>query len=394
MRVGVFLDLGLPTAGGGYRFQEDVFAAFLSAAAESRHSFVVFCMPPLAASLAGRLPPNVETYPFSETESSALRLLRRVPLVRRFLPPPHSLDWHATMAGIEFMWFVGAPGRVLDIPYVTVVWDLQHRSHPWFPEVSAAGQWIHRELLFQKVLRRAAAVIVGTEVGKAEVHSFFQVPSERILILPHPTPEFALHASGNPVDIEAKYGLSAPFVLYPAQFWAHKNHVNLLLAIAHLRDRFGLRLKVALVGSDQGNRGHIETWVRRLELNEHVRMLGFIPQPDLVQLYRSCLALTYVSFCGPENLPPLEAFAIGCPVIAADTPGAREQLAEAAILVSPADPEAIAAAIKQVAEDTSMRQDLLGRGRERAMRFRSADFVRGVFGLLDRFETVRRSWAA
>jgi glycosyltransferase involved in cell wall biosynthesis len=43
--------------------------------------------------------------------------------------------------------------------------------------------------------------------------------------------------------------------------------------------------------------------------------------------------LRYPSFFGAENLPPLEAFALGCPVIAADMPGAREQLGDAAILV-------------------------------------------------------------
>jgi glycosyltransferase involved in cell wall biosynthesis len=224
------------------------------------------------------------------------------------------------------------------------------------------------------------------------VNRFFQVPLDRIVILPHPTPEFALHAADTRVDIEAKYRLSNPFVLYPAQFWAHKNHISLLLAIAHLRDQFGFNVQVALVGSDQGNQAHIETSIRKLQLDQHVRMLGFIPQADLVQLYRSCLALTYVSFCGPENLPPLEAFAIGCPVIAADVAGAREQLGEDAILVKPDDPEAIASAIRRLANDPSMRQRLVDNGRERATRFRSVDFVRGVFSIMDRFEAVRRCW--
>ena len=40
--------------------------------------------------------------------------------------------------GVEFMWFVGAEAVQLDLPYIAIVWDLQHRLQPWFPEVSAA----------------------------------------------------------------------------------------------------------------------------------------------------------------------------------------------------------------------------------------------------------------
>jgi glycosyltransferase involved in cell wall biosynthesis len=112
-----------------------------------------------------------------------------------------------------------------------------------------------------------------------------------------------------------------------------------------------------------------------------------------MQLYRGCVALTYVSFCGPENLPPLEAFAIGCPVIAADIGGAAEQLGEAAILVNPEDPAEIAKAIKRMMEDPAARQWLIEMGHARAARFTSTDFVRGMLSIFDRFESVRRSWA-
>jgi glycosyltransferase involved in cell wall biosynthesis len=148
------------------------------------------------------------------------------------------------------------------------------------------------------------------------------------------------------------------------------------------------------VGSDQGSRAHVEEPDRSLALSGQVKMLGFVPQADLVHLYRSCLALTYVSFCGPENLPLLEAFALGCPVIAADIAGAREQLGEAALFVRPEDPEHIARAIEQLAGDDALRQRLARAGLGRARRFTADDFVRGVFAALDRFEAVRRSWAA
>jgi glycosyltransferase involved in cell wall biosynthesis len=129
-----------------------------------------------------------------------------------------------------------------------------------------------------------------------------------------------------------------------------------------------------------------------LGLSDHVRFLGFVSQDDLVSLYRHALALTYVSFFGPENLPPLEAFALGCPVIASNVAGAHEQLGDAALLVDPKSPAEIAEAIKAVYENTSLRELLVRRGLARACRWTGGDFVRGVFSLLDEFVPIRRCW--
>jgi glycosyltransferase involved in cell wall biosynthesis len=99
-----------------------------------------------------------------------------------------------------------------------------------------------------------------------------------------------------------------------------------------------------------------------------------------------------MSLFGPENLPPLEAMALGCPVVAADVPGAREQLGDAAIRVPPLDPERIAAAVKRL-EDSAERDRLVAAGRERASRYSAAGYVEGVLEFLDGFERVRRCWA-
>ena len=112
----------------------------------------------------------------------------------------------------------------------------------------------------------------------------------------------------------------------------------------------------------------------------------------MVGLYRNAFALTYLTFFGPENLPPLEAFALGCPVIASDVAGAQEQLGECALLVDPKSPEEIASAIKSLRDDPDLRKTLVDCGFSRASRFTGRDYVRGVFRILDEFEPIRRCW--
>ena len=219
------------------------------------------------------------------------------------------------------------------------------------------------------------------------------MPAERIRILPHPTPRFALEApDGDDHQVLAGYGLQPGYVFYPAQFWPHKNHANLLLALALLRDKYALSLHVVFVGSDKGNEEYIRRLTEKLGLGAQVHFLGFVSQRELVALYRGAFALTYLSFFGPENLPPLEAFGLGCPVIGASVAGSLEQLGDAALLVDPKDVEKIAAAIKRLHDDSELSRELVARGRERALQRSGVQFVRGIFSFLDEFEQIRRCW--
>jgi glycosyltransferase involved in cell wall biosynthesis len=293
-----------------------------------------------------------------------------------------------TSKGIEVIWYPSAwECCSLEIPYVTVVWDLQHRRQPFFPEVSDDGKWAYRERWLSTVLRRAALVVAGTTVGQEEIERFYGVLPERIRIIPHPTPTFVSRAENR----DAKRLLPSDYLFYPAQFWPHKNHANLLEALALLR-REGLDLSLALTGSDQGNEAFIRQTAQRLGIASHVHLLGFVSQPELVSLYRNALALAYVTFFGPENLPPLEAFAAGCPVIASRVAGAEEQLGDAALLVDPRRPEEIAAAVKRLRGDASLRAQLVERGSRRAAERTPVRVVESICAWLDEFESTRRCW--
>ena len=394
MKVGVFLEDFAPEVGGGYTIQQDVFEALLELADETNHSFVLFCRQPerfrsllktpriTAVAFPGTFGQRV----FARAERGFYSLLENRKQQTR-------LEQLCKETGVDFMWFVGAEAVQIDLPYMAIVWDLQHRLQPWFPEVSSHGTWRHRENFYNEFLRRAALIIAGTEAGRRELEQFYQVTSDRLKILPHPTPAFTLGAHpGDVASVRKKYGLKPDYLFYPAQFWSHKNHANLLRAVAKLKSEHQLDFQLVCVGSDKGNLDYVRHFAARIEPALDVAFLGFVPLEDLVTLYHGAFALTYVTFFGPENLPPLEAFALGCPVIASDVAGAREQLGDAALLVNPRDPADIARAVKQLHGDAALREDLIVKGHARAERWTAKDFVRGVFAAFDEFEPVRSCW--
>lgn len=394
MKVGVFLEDFSPEVGGGFTIQDDIFRALIELLDDTHHSFVIFCRRAEAVNklvshprlTAVDFPGSFGKRVFARAERGLNSLLEKRQRQSR-------LEQLGKEAGIEFMWFVGAEAVQLDLPYLAIVWDLQHRLQPWFPEVSSAGTWKHRERFYGEFLRRATMIIAGTDAGREEIERFYQVTSNRIKILPHPTPAFALDAQpGNDESLLRKYELPSNYLFYPAQFWSHKNHANLLLAAAELKGKHGIDLPVVLVGSDKGNADYVRSLAAQLKPAVDVSFLGFVPSEDLIALYRGAFALAYVTFFGPENLPTLEAFALGCPVVASDVAGAREQLGDAALFVDPRNPSSIANAIKALHDDANLRQSLIEKGRARAKRSTAKSFVRGVFDALDEFEPVRRCW--
>lgn len=383
-----------PQSGGGHTFEREILEALQKAAASSAHRFTLLCPEASAGALASELSGSVLRVAAVPRRTGRLAAMafREIESVRAHWRRQSDIDRVAVANGIEFVWFLSAQPERTDIPFMTVVWDLQHRATPWFPEMSAQGLWDGRESAHRWFLQRATKIITGTQVGRDQLSQFFQIPSANVLTLPHPTPSYVFRESeAVPADTIEKLGLKQPYVLYPAQFWPHKNHANLLLAIADLKKK-GTAVSVALVGSDKGNRQFIADLAARAGISDQVHFLGFVDRNVLVALYRHALALTYVSWCGPENLPPLEAFALGCPVIATRIPGADEQLGDAALFCEPGDPVSISNAIATVVADVALRKCLIDAGRVRATRFSPDDYVAGALKFLDEFSAVRRCW--
>jgi glycosyltransferase involved in cell wall biosynthesis len=375
-----------PRSGGGFTFQQTLFKTLRALEHQTTHRFVYY-----VAERPDRTTGRIVAFRNSRRAAAArrsIRLLRdfqdRDLGVRLFAPRTwfeRSLDAN----GVDLVWFATPFAQDCDRPYVFTVWDIEYLDQPWFPEVSRDGDWQRRHSHYSRYVPMATRVIVPSEAGREQLLRHFSLGPERVLVLHHPTP--ALADGEEAPDVLASHGIKPPYVFYPAQYWAHKNHVTLLDALRELPE-----FRLVCVGSDKGALRRVRRLVEEHGLGDRVHLLPFVSTSELVGLYRNAFALTYLSYFGPENLPPLEAFALGCPVVCADIPGAREQLGEAALFVPPADPRALAKAVTRL-DDANVRELLVESGRRRAAELTSEAYVRGVFGFLDDFEPVRRCWS-
>jgi glycosyltransferase involved in cell wall biosynthesis len=101
-------------------------------------------------------------------------------------------------------------------------------------------------------------------------------------------------------------------------------------------------------------------------VERQVRILGYVDDATLSSLYAGAHGVILPTFFGPTNIPVLEAWALGVPVLTSDIRGIREQCGDAALLVDPTSVAAIADGIRRLWEDETLRQTLVAAGRSRA----------------------------
>ena len=266
------------------------------------------------------------------------------------------------------------PAFSFRLPFVVPIFDLNHRLQPEFPEVSAFGETNNREYFYINTCRFATLILVNSELGKAEILRFYGhlIDEDRIRILPYYPP-----IEGRPLPnaaelfrVRTKYSLPERYFFYPAQFWPHKNHKLIFQAIKIIANETGVVMPSVFCGAYwnytmASNFKELVALASNLGIADHVRYLGSVPDEDMAALYTLSAGLVMPTFFGPTNIPPLEAWHFGRPVITSDIRGHREQISDAGVLVDPSSPQALADAMKRVWQDETLCSELVTRGRKR-----------------------------
>lgn len=241
------------------------------------------------------------------------------------------------------------PGCVFpDFPYIYTLWDLGHLSMYAFPEVSLNNVFEERKMDHDLYPHKALMVFAESEAGKKDIVNYLKINEERIKVVPIFPSEIVDEnlVASQPGSIHKDLF----FIHYPAQYWAHKNHYNLLMAFQQVLQNYP-SIKLVLTGSDKGNKAYVQQVIKENNLGDHIIDLGFVSNEELKWLYLNSQGLVMPTFLGPTNMPLLEAAELNCPVACSNLSGHIEQLGDYGYYFDPKNPEEIAGTIVKMITD-------------------------------------------
>jgi glycosyltransferase involved in cell wall biosynthesis len=255
---------------------------------------------------------------------------------------------------------------------IGTIHDLMHRYERRFRESGGFFRYRFRENYYKQILLSSKAVLVDSDLGARHVKESYRKINARIFVLPYIAPDYIYHTiPEKSFPLNCKEILSN-YIFYPAQFWPHKNHYNLLKALNILKGR-GLTVNLVLCGKKDREYDNLNKYVKDKNLIDQVQFLGYIDDAELIYLYRNALAMVMPTFYGPTNIPPIEAILLGCPPLVSDIYGMPEQFGDAAIYFNPNDPFEIAGCIESILNDES-RKKLIQKGEAIRMKFSQERF--------------------
>lgn len=303
-----------------------------------------------------------------------------------------SMEEFLTRKNIDLVYFLTPSSKakeLINIPYIMTVWDLCHRDFNEFPEVRNNHEFEKREERYTTLLKKAIKVTTDSELGKKNICYRYGIDESRVKIL-----KFLPQTMNNDkyINIKEKYNISNNYIYYPAQFWAHKNHIYILKALKILKEQYNLTIDAIFTGSDYGNLNYILEKAHEFDIKKQVHYLGFVDEEEIPNLYKQSIALVMPTYFGPTNIPPLEAFSLNVPVCYSDLEGLREQVGEAAFLMNLQDPNSLADHILTILKDKNIVNKKILLGQDIINSWTNEDFLNSIYTILDEYKVLRECW--
>lgn len=364
LKIGVFINDQLnPFIGGGYSYNHRLLKALqtYNFSNEIQFKFVRISNPnsPLKEfqneDLITLNPPISRKYKIYSAAEKFLRLIPQFNRIKNKLEgrikslEVESFRKQLVDAKVHLLYYLTPNIVINNYPFVINNWDIGHRTLFPFPEVAMNRTYEKRETFYRNKLNKAFLIFVESEQGKNELMHYYQINEEKIKVFPM-FPGEVIFQNISPDRMESilkEHSLKKQqYFFYPAQFWAHKNHYNLIKAFELLHKK-NPNLKLVFTGADKGNLKYINQFIYSKGLAESVNYLGFVSNETLFTLYVNTISLIMPTFLGPTNMPLLEADSLGIKVLCSNLPGHMELLGNRAIYFSPHSFESIFQAMEK-----------------------------------------------
>jgi len=260
--------------------------------------------------------------------------------------------------------------RPVPIPSVVTLVDIQEKYYPQF--FTKQDLW-NREYHYDGSTKAADQVITISEFSKSSIAYHHRISKDKIHVVYLAADDYF----DEPFEKdEIKLGLPERYIFYPANRWLHKNHDNLLRALAIIKRENHLAIDCVLTGFDYDNGYPLYKKIAEYGLDGQIKILGYVNKHELKYIYKKAQMLCFPSLFEGFGLPLLEAMAVGSPVVCSDQTSIPEVVGNAALFFNPFNPNDIADKIYKVWTNKELQQRLRENGKAQAQNFSVAQLFK------------------
>jgi len=243
----------------------------------------------------------------------------------------------------------------------------------------------HKMLNLKKLANRADIIIAVSEHTKQDIVKLYGILPDKIKVI-YPGVDIKKEDEELPEkklrEIRNTYNLPGRYLLFINTLEPRKNLGNLLKAFNSLHDSTHL----VIAGKKGWNYNEFFKQIKNSPKKNQIHYLGYVKEEDKASLISLAKAVVYPSFYEGFGFQPVEAFALGVPVVATQVSSVPEITGDAALLVNPYHISGIAQGLTEVLNNNFLRAQLIAKGRERAGRF---NWVESAKKVLTVFESVK-----
>ncbi len=246
------------------------------------------------------------------------------------------------------------------------------------PEMySWKAQMWHRFINLPKLIHRADKLIAVSDFTKQTLIKELKVPSEKISVAKLGVDHERFHQNLEVPylrSIRNRYDLPGKFILFLGTLEPRKNISRLIQAFEQLSGDSHL----VIAGKLGWRYDEIFELIKRSPKQKLIHYLGYVSEEDKPGLLKLASVFAWPSLYEGFGLPPLEAAAVGTPVVTSSVTSLPEVMAESAMLVNPYNIEEITHALEVLLGEETVREQFIRRGLDRVKMFnwqRTADQV-------------------
>jgi glycosyltransferase involved in cell wall biosynthesis len=261
---------------------------------------------------------------------------------------------------------------------VSIIYDLQYKTYPqFFPPEHVA----HRDRSFVDAVRRSTMLVAISDYSRNVAIVEGRLDPEQIKTIHLQVSQHSLSNADRDDTILQRLSLTPQrYIIYPANFWRHKNHEMLLTAFGIAR-RNGLMDDVGLVctGAPSERQQWLAAAARAMGLEDRIVFPGYLASAELLSLITNSAGVVFPSLYEGFGLPVIEAMASGVPVACSNLTSLPEVVGDAALLFDPRNPEQLSEAIISLVHDRDLTARLVKAGEIRAALFSDSKAMAAQF---------------